>query len=705
MSHITPTNMTRAGSRPEQLDQPNAIRPGLEGFFRSRFFLLLVLALLTGAVCYAQPAVFLSDQAGGTPACACLDNATTNQANGRFRQFVTLTDDPGLTYTVTVANNYYSPTSAAPPAAPTLLPAGTAFAEISPGVYRLEGQIVDGQSAFSLTVSDGTGNTYPVAGQRCFYPSPVINGLPAQVCRTTAPITLNGSAGGVGGNGTFRINGQPATIFNAATLGQGTHTVTYTFDAGTATPNSASDPGCERTVSRTVVVPPQPDLAVIAQVNVTLNADCQVQAVAAMLLPDAYPCPEDFSIQVFNQNGQPVPGNLLGVAQAGMILPVNVMSANGNYLGSGTISVEDETAPEITCPDDTELANVSKPTQLITGVLNGDDPEFIPTNFSCYQGAVSPVAGMHAYELREITVNQADYYTFELFFADDNGGAFGLYQDEMNTSFSLCQMLSGIGGSIPVGSGYFSDAGNRVVRYTAKLIPGMTYTLLTTSFDNDESGVFTYAIFSNSGGRVNGLPVGNADYNLPLYCGNESQLINQSSSLAFTGRPVVTDNCGASMQPFVFTDQVVNGNNSCVPTVINRRFIASDTRGNKDTCFQQITLANIGMNAVRMPPATFVLPCDSEFATLPNGNPSPAVTGYPAVVSAFGVFEIKPVYCNFAGNFADGNPTQICEGDDPVFPHLDGAEQLRQRGADLFPDHPRRRRGRPRRDLRRTRPE
>lgn len=670
MSPTTPNKINRAAGRPEDTESSTTVKSaggGWENFFGYRFFLVLVLALLTGAVCYAQPAVFLADQPGGQPACTCLDNANVNQANGQFAQFVTLTDDPGLTYTVTAASNFYSSGSAAPPAAPTGLAAGTAFAEISPGVYRLEGRIVDGETAFGLTIDDGMGNTYPVTGQRCFYPAPVINGLPAQVCRTTAPIALNGSAGGVSGGGTFRVNGQPAAVFNAATLGQGTHTVTYTFDAGTAAPGDASDPGCSRTVSRTVVVPPQPDLAVIAQVNVTLNAACTVQAVPAMVLPNAYPCPEDFSIQVFNQNGQPVPGNLLTAAQAGMILPVNVMSANGNYLGSGTIFVEDESAPEITCLDDTDLANVSKPTQLINGVLNGDDPEFIPINFSCYQGAVSPVAGMHAYELREITVNQADYYTFELFFADDNGGAFGLYQDEMNTDFSLCQMLSGVGGSIPVGSGYFTNAGNRVVRYTAKLIPGMTYTLLTTSFDNDETGVFTYAVFSNAGGRVNGLPVGNADYNLPLYCGNEAQLINQSSSLAFTGVPVVADNCGLSMQPFVFTDQVVNGNNSCVPTVINRRFIASDTRGNKDTCFQQITLANIGMDAVRMPPASFVLPCDSEFATLPNGNPSPAATGYPAVVSAFGVFEINPVYCNFAGNFSDGTSVPICEGTTQFF--------------------------------------
>ncbi len=619
-----------------------------------RFFLLLgfLCSISIGAL-GQNPVIYLGASPGAPPPCTCLNNGTA-AGNGQFSQTVTVSSNPGESWTVTAVTGFYSASSPAPPAAPVAITVGAALTENAQGVYQLTGKHADG-AGFAITVTNGTESLS--IHNTCYYPNPQIVGLPSELCKTSLPVPLTGNAGGVQGTGMFRIDGQPATEFNPQILAPGQHTVTYTFDAGTATAGNPDDPGCTLSVSQTVFLHGEPNLVTNFQVNVPLNSQCKATIVPDMILEGEYPCLNtDYIVTVFNQQGQPI-GNMVNGDHIGQLLMVQVSSLAGGYTGTGSILVLDGLPPSIACTDNNGQGWVQQQVQFLRDTLHANDPNFIPTNFACLVNQINPSINLHFYELTTFSVTQADIYTFELS-ASFGFGAALLYPGIFNPMSGPCQNYMAGAVHIDPGQGYFTNQPD-IVRLTAPLQPGQTYSLLTTSATAGATGPFTWAVYSSGQGLLVNTPAVNAQIALPLFCTDFQQLLNNPANLGVAGHPVVTDNCSNAAVTF---QDILLGVPECADVIINRTFTVTDAAGNQDQCTQAIHLKPLTFDDLTLPPKTIALDCSVNFATATNGNPSPSVTGYPLVYSAFGIFYVNPVYCNLAATYNDLPKVNICDG-------------------------------------------
>lgn len=628
-------------------------RSGVGPPLRRLFLLTGFLCAISGLILAQNPVIYLGASPGNPPPCTCLNNGT-QPGNGQFSQTITVSADPGETWTVTSVAGLFTTGSPPPPATPTAVMPGAVLSESPAGIYQLTGKHADG-AGFTITVSNGAESLS--IGNTCYYPDPQIVGLPSELCKTSLPVPLVGNAGGVQGTGMFRIDGQLATVFNPQALAPGQHTVTYTFDAGNGTAGNPNDPGCSLSVSQSVFLHGEPNLVTNFQVNVPLNSQCKATIIPDMILEGEYPClNSDYIVTIFNQQGQPI-GNMVNGSHIGQLLMVQVSSLAGGYTGTGSILVLDGLPPAIECMDNNGQGWVPQQVQFLRDTLHNNDPNFIPTNFACLSNQVNPSINLHFYELTTFSVTQADVYTFELS-APFGFGAALLYPGGFNPMSGLCQNYMTGAVHIDPGQGYFTNLGN-IVRLTAPLQPGQTYTLLTTSATAGATGAFTWAVYSSGQGLLVGLPVINAQIAHPLFCSDYQQLLNNPANLGVTGQPVVTDNCSNATVTF---QDVLLGIPECADVIINRTFTVTDAAGNQDQCTQAIHLKQLNFDDLTLPPKNIALDCSANFATVPNGNPAPGVTGYPLVHSAFGTFFLNPIYCNLVATYNDLPIVRICDG-------------------------------------------
>lgn len=95
---------------------------------------------------------------------------------------------------------------------------------------------------YSVTITqNGCNSTAQINVNVTPAPMATIQNLATQYCSQASPITLTGTPAG----GTFTINGTPATSFNPATLGVGTHVVVYTLN---------NSNGCVSTATQNVTI-------------------------------------------------------------------------------------------------------------------------------------------------------------------------------------------------------------------------------------------------------------------------------------------------------------------------------------------------------------------------------------------------------------------------------------------------------------------
>lgn len=232
-----------------------------------------------------------------------------------------------------------------------------------PGTPLTEEDLGNGQVLYTLVGAHLDGNGYTIAvtspsfpnevlqiSNTCYYPQPAIIGLDGPFCLLSDPVALEGSAQGVAlVDSSFTINGLPATEFDPSELGVGTHTVTYTVDAGQALPNDPSDPGCEASVSEQVQILATPAiLACNGSLSVAVDQNCEVLVTPDLILEGNYLCYDDYSVTVkkgFNTIPNPVTGDYLGDN-----LTVTVTHLiTGNSCG-GTLTIFDALAPSFDCP-------------------------------------------------------------------------------------------------------------------------------------------------------------------------------------------------------------------------------------------------------------------------------------------------------------------------------------------------------------------
>ncbi|MCG8326227.1 MAG: T9SS type A sorting domain-containing protein [Chitinophagales bacterium] len=361
-----------------------------------------------------------------------------------------------------------------------------------------------------------------------------------------------------------------------------------------------------------------------------------------------------------------------------IVLPVSGLPAGNN--GELTIPIYDANnidcftalsivvpiVPEIECPDDTDVASVTQDVQFINGQLTSDDDTL---DSLCW--AEGGAFGTHYFDSMTVIPNATDVYTFVLLSdmasGNINEGWGAIFDGAYNGLMPCCNILDtthvpglanavdfetpmldfanwNLGGYAPVGS------------MTIQLLGGHEYTLLTTSLQAGVTGAYRWAIFSQDGGQLTDMfqvpflsQEGPVLYD--LLCNDYEYLLDEMLSVAYTGNAEVGESCG--VDSFFFNDQLLLGADCKADTIV-RTFTVTDVQGNAYSCEQAITVNVPTLDDVKMPVLTARFDCGEFFVEDGNGHPHPSVTGYPYVLTAFGVNVLdEDPYCNLSASYVD----------------------------------------------------
>jgi hypothetical protein len=600
--------------------------------------------------------IYLGNDPFNEESCTCLNNSTT-LFNGQFIELITIASSPGETWTITSIMGLYDFGSSAPPQVPTPIPVGTVLPEMTPGIYQFPAIHVDGLG-FSVTFNNGVEDLS--IGNTCFYPNPSILNFPDEICLSGVPVPLEIDVEGAMGTGFFTVDGNAATEFDPFVLGVGNHIIEYTFDAGTASANDPADPGCTTTIAKSVFVNDVPNTAIIAQINISLGYECEVTVTPEMVLAGPYPCLDDYYVVMYNAQGFPI-GDVLTGEYLGQILNMQLFTYSGNYTGIGTVNVILGVEPVLDCPDDVATATIEKDVYLIQDTLVSTDPTIVAVNFACYADLVSTPPGIHNFHLDTFTVDQDGIYVFE------GIGEFGklaatIYEMEFDPANGPCNNIMASSQDIPLGEGYYPTEPD-AVRINVQLHAGTQYILFTLPYDPGQLGAYEWAVWGMDGGGVVGLDSIPTVLQLPLFCKNYEDVVDNADSFEYFGYPDDSANCQAL--DLTFTDvMAVNGN--CNPATITRTFHGVNMFGDEVECTQVISFDKIELDDLTMPPKNFTLSCDETYPLNDDDNPHPSVTGYPFILTAFGAQILNPVYCNMVASHADQERVYIC-GDNYQF--------------------------------------
>ena len=343
----------------------------------------------------------------GSDPCVCLDNAST-QDDGQFFEFIQIESLAGQIWTLGSSTGLFSTSSAAPPAAPTVLANGTVLTSgLTDGLdndldgafdeadeerfYTLTGIHVDGQGYQANLVND-VFQSISIANT-CYYPSPIFTNLDGPYCFSTTPFEVlveesNGADGGVYG---MTIGGVATNILDPVALGSGFHTIEATFDAGSATSalsvdgvligpdlnDALLDPGCEQTISTQIEVVETPSqVACNDLVNVSIDGSCLAEITADMVLEGDYVCYDDYSVQLdypFGTNTYPE-GDIIDETHIGYTFGYTLVHLISGNVCWGEVQVEDKIAPVVDCPADVDILCTQDPNNLsATGSVSATD--------------------------------------------------------------------------------------------------------------------------------------------------------------------------------------------------------------------------------------------------------------------------------------------------------------------------------------------
>lgn len=278
-----------------------------------------------------------------------VENPCTCRTNGEFDEEIVIGPGlAGMNWTLSLNNGFLDPVTLLP------YPLHTAFIEIpinmDSSIYVLPGVHLDGIGYAIEAESEFFPEGSLAMANVCYYPDPQIIGLNSQYCLNSNPVELQGTAGGVEIlSESFTINGIPAMVFNPMALGTGTHTVAYTVDAGTATPNDPGDPGCVASVSQTVEVTAESPGTLVCNdlVFVSVDENCEALITPDMVLEGDYYCYDDFQVDIFYNFNQ-IP-NPVTSAYVGLTLTFTAVNMNNWNQCSGQLIVGDLLEPEILC--------------------------------------------------------------------------------------------------------------------------------------------------------------------------------------------------------------------------------------------------------------------------------------------------------------------------------------------------------------------
>jgi hypothetical protein len=366
-----------------------------------------------------------------------------------------------------------------------------------------------------------------------------------------------------------------------------------------------ADPGGAINYTQTICVLPYTGpvsnaLACNDHVNISVDEACSLTFSADMFLEGGpYHCYDDYEINVWiygnqaNQtgdiNGASVDfSNLLGTHTYQIIDP-----ATGNTCW-GTFTAEDKLAPTLTCNNYTILCTENTINSPI--VCNPNSASFELTSN----------AGSNVYPLEFLcgtTIN--DLNVIVDLVATGNTFDFGISITAPNgANLSIWPLgIGGCGSTIDFIADDEGLLGITCVQFQTG-IASSTQTLF-------ETFGFPYTPLSAVDGTSN-VGVWNLNYAGPGQVNEITLLINGGAGGSVAGTPD-QDACGNTT--YTYSDSEVD--NGCAGSIITRTWYATDASGNKSLgCVQTITVENIGVEDILLPPSLVLLPCGN--GTSPN---------------------------------------------------------------------------------------
>ena len=601
------------------------------------------------------PIIYLGTTPDSPNKCSCLNNSS-NLTDGQFETTITVEADTGQMWTIIAVTGLHDINSPAPPEASIIITAGKTIPELDamPGTYQLPVIHIDALG-FDLTIENEFGEQLQISAT-CYYPNPSFEGLDDAICITSAPIDLQADVEGADGTGTFYLNDELTNTLNPYDLGEGMYTIEYDFDAGEAGLNDSTNPGCWTSIIEEVEVQDVPYVAVVDHITLAMNNSCEIEITPDLMLVGDYPCLDDFFVSVFDESGIPV-GNTITHEHINQTLNVLIESEAGGYSGLGHLTPVDYRAPEIECLDTRNTADVPVSIQFLVDTLSLDDEQLNTSYSTCFQNDVADEGDMHYYDLRSFEVDQDDVYTFEFSGSFRHGAAF-LYEGVSDLSSGACQHIIAVAKEREAGRGYFSEI-DTLFTISIALKTDQNYSLLTTSYFAEQTGLYRWAVYGAKGGKVESVESIEGILKRELICSDLDTMLDNQNLLAFTGQPSISDNC-MSTPLLSFEDQLLL-NGECGITVLKREFTATDQSNNRVSCTQDILFRPPTVDDVILPSLSTIIECDELNQWDNNGNPHPGLTGYPLVQTALDVYTLSTDICNLAATYVDNPAVPICE--------------------------------------------
>jgi len=191
-------------------------------------------------------------------------------------------------------------------------------------------------------------------------------------------------------------------------------------------------------------------------------------------------------------------------------------------------------------------------------------------------------------------------------------------------------------------------------------------------------------IWNTYGSIFVGIPANDA---IPEDILDYSYLFNQSVSLtdqmfySYGFKPYVIENC--ERYEVIINDLVEAqggdlgrpGDDFGLPALnlvshtVTRTYRVNDYNPKNDTasCTVKMIFQNPDLSDVILPHFTYNIDCDDFYAlnssfVLPNGNPSPEISGYPYLITLLGTKALAPRYANLSASYNDQAKVNLCGG-------------------------------------------
>ncbi|MEL7118828.1 MAG: T9SS type A sorting domain-containing protein [Bacteroidota bacterium] len=238
-----------------------------------------------------------------------------------------------------------------------IIPAGTELVEVpinaDSSYYLLKGAHYDGAGYELKVESIFFPDDELSISNTCNLPQPEIINLPEVICNSDNPIQLEGTGGsGIGGSGTFRINGQPTNTLDPIALGAGTHIVTFSWDAGDpASEFEPSNVACIESITQAFEIRSSPsNFSCDDRVIVTASDECTALITPAMVINGTISCYDDYLVRVFADPADGYIANPIQPQYFDQDISVIVEHLPSGNFCEGTVVMQDKTAPVINCP-------------------------------------------------------------------------------------------------------------------------------------------------------------------------------------------------------------------------------------------------------------------------------------------------------------------------------------------------------------------